>query len=184
MILNVLLLRHWEIFVTRLTLKTGADSDTWADKYRSADGSNNNIHAPSLGQAGSYYARLVPPRHIPTNLPDPQELFDTLLAREGEPKAHPAKISSLLFALAGIIVHDLFRSGDEDKRIAARSSYFDLSPLYGSSQEAQNNVRTMADGKLKTDTFAEVRFINQPPHVSSRNKSISFAALLLIFHAL
>ncbi|KAF2628738.1 heme peroxidase [Macroventuria anomochaeta] len=141
-------------------------------KYRTADGSNNNIRLPNLGRAGSYYTRSVSPKHIPTNLPDPEILFDTLLARRAEPKAHPTKISSLLFALAGIIIHDLFRTSDEDKDVAVTSSYLDLSPLYGCNQEAQDSVRTMIDGKLKTDTFTEIRFINRPPH---------FAALLICF---
>lgn len=158
--------RLWEARVRRSRPERDLNVNVALDKYRAADGGNNNINSPHIGQAGSYYARSVPPRHVPTNLPDPEVLFDTLLARKGKAKVHPTKISSLLFAFAGIIVHDLFRTSDKDKDVAATSSYLDLSPLYGSTQEAQNSVRTMVDGKLKTDTFAEVRFINQPPHVS------------------
>lgn len=154
-------------------------ADMYADKYRTADGSNNNIHLPTLGQAGTYYARSISPKHIPANLPGPEDLFDTLLARTSEPKAHPTKISSLLFALAGIIIHDLFRTSDKNKDIAATSSYLDLSPLYGCDQEAQDSVRTMADGKLKTDTFAEIRFIHQPPHVSRSEPSTLLESLLM-----
>lgn len=103
---------------------------------------------------------------MPTNLPDAELIFDTLLARRDEPKDHPTKISSLFFALAGIVAHDLFHTSHRDKELANTRSCLDLSPLYGSSQDAQDSVRIMADGKLKTDTFAEVRFINQPPQVS------------------
>ncbi|KAJ8115411.1 hypothetical protein OPT61_g2940 [Boeremia exigua] len=141
-------------------------------KYRAADGSDNNVHLPTLGRAGSYYTRSVPPKHIPTNLPNPEDVFDMLLARKSPSKTHPTKISSLFFAFAAIIVHDLFRTSDENKDIAATSAYLDLSPLYGCDQAAQDSVRTMVDGKLKADAFAEVRFINQPPH---------FAALLICF---
>jgi hypothetical protein len=94
-------------------------------------------------------------------------LFDTLLARRGEPKAHPTKISSLLFALADIIIHDVFRTSDRDKDVVMASSYLDLSPLYGSDQDSQDSVRTFADGRLKPDAFSEVRFVNQAPEVRS-----------------
>lgn len=45
------------------------------------------------------------------------------------------------------------------------SSYLDLSPLYGSSQEAVDSVRTFKDGMLKPDTFADRRLIGNPPGV-------------------
>ncbi|KAF1845382.1 heme peroxidase [Cucurbitaria berberidis CBS 394.84] len=146
--------------------------DIGTDKYRTADGSNNSIQFPNLGRAGSYYARTVKPEHVPTALPDANVLFDILLARQGEPKQHPSKISSLLFALAGIIIDDVFRTSDRDDNVVNTSSYLDLSPLYGSDQETQNSIRTFTDGKLKPDTFAEVRFLSRPPE---------FSALLLCF---
>ncbi len=43
------------------------------------------------------------------------------------------------------------------------SSYLDLSPLYGDTQEDQNNIRTFKDGKLKPDCFAEHRLLSFPP---------------------
>jgi hypothetical protein len=124
------------------------------------------VQVPHLGKAGSYYARSVTPKRTPTGRPDAGLLFDTLLARRGDPKPHPTKISSLLFALADIIIHDVVRTSDRDKNVVEASSYLDLSPLYGSSEDAQHSVRTFADGKLKPDAFAEVRFANQPPEVS------------------
>ncbi|CAO2655875.1 Nn.00g046780.m01.CDS01 [Neocucurbitaria sp. VM-36] len=127
---------------------------------------------PHLGKAGSYYARTVKPVHVPRNLPDAEVLFDELLARRGRPAQHPSKISSLLFALAAIIVDDVFRTSDQDNEVASTSSYLDLSPLYGSDQESQKSIRTFADGKLKPDTFAEKRFHSRPPE---------FSALLLCF---
>lgn len=93
-----------------------------------------------------------------------------LLARTSESKEHPAKISSLFFAFAGIVTHDLFCSDGKCQDVAGTSSYLDLSPFYGSDIDAQRSVRTMVDGKLKIDTFAEIRFINQPPHVSAKIK--------------
>lgn len=45
------------------------------------------------------------------------------------------------------------------------SSYLDLAPLYGGTQEAQNSIRTFQDGLLKPDTFADKRLIGNPPGV-------------------
>lgn len=166
------------------------DVDMKADKYRTADGSNNNIQLPHLGKAGSYYARTVTPKHIPTSRPDAGLLFDTLLAREGVPTPHPTKISSLLFALADVIIHDVFHTSDRDKDVVETSSYLDLAPLYGSDQRSQDTVRTFAEGRLKPDAFSEVRFMNQPPEVCRLNSSIrgnlltfmSVSALLICFN--
>ncbi|KAH8730927.1 heme peroxidase [Phaeosphaeriaceae sp. PMI808] len=112
-------------------------------QYRTVDGSNNNIHLPNLGKAGSYYTRTVAPKHVPTSKPDAGVLFDLLLARKGEPSAHPTKISSMLFALASIIIHDVFRTSDHNKDIVSTSSYLDLSPLYGSNQASQDDVSVL-----------------------------------------
>lgn len=45
------------------------------------------------------------------------------------------------------------------------SSYLDLAPLYGNTQEAQDAIRTHKDGKLKVDSFADKRLIGNPPGV-------------------
>ncbi|KIW99798.1 uncharacterized protein Z518_10726 [Rhinocladiella mackenziei CBS 650.93] len=137
-------------------------------KYRTADGSNNNIMYPHLGKAGSYYARTVPPQTLkPGVLPDPGVIFDAIFARGEEPREHPNKISSMLFYLATIIIHDCFHTDDRDYGTVRTSSYLDLAPLYGSSEEAQKNVRTFKDGLLKPDTFSEKRILGFPPGVSA-----------------
>lgn len=82
--------------------------------YRDADGGNNNILMPDLGKAGTAYAKSVKPERMrKKNLPDPGELFDGLMRRgglDGEEafKGSPTGISSQLFYLATIIIHDLF----------------------------------------------------------------------------
>lgn len=43
------------------------------------------------------------------------------------------------------------------------SSYLDLSPLYGDTQEDQDRIRTFKDGKLKPDCFSEQRLLGFPP---------------------
>lgn len=143
-------------------------------EYRTADGSNNNVFYPKLGMAGSAYAKSVTPVTTGRPYPDPGEVFDKLLAREGPPVEHPNKISSSLFYLATIIIHDIFRTGDntEDNpnpnyNISSTSSYLDLSPLYGNNIQQQEAVRTMKDGLLKPDTFSEYRLLGFPPGVSA-----------------
>ena len=90
--------------------------------YREADGSGNvnlshppgverllipekNVLWPHIGAAGSHYARSVRPKTLQSPaLPDPETLFDSLLARK-DFKEHPNKISSILFYIASIIIH-------------------------------------------------------------------------------
>jgi len=125
-------------------------------KYRSADGSNNSLSYPRLGVAGSPYARTVRPECMqPVALPDPGVVFDSVMARRTF-KPHPNRISSMLFYLASIIIHDLFRTSRADHTSTNTSSYLDLAPLYGSNQQDQDLIRTFKDGKLKPDTFSEI----------------------------
>ena len=80
-------------------------------KYREADGSYNNIHTPTLGAANTPYARTVPPMTFQNpELPDPSAIFDSLMARGDEFEPHPNGISSMLFYLATIIIHDIFQT--------------------------------------------------------------------------
>ncbi|EAU35794.1 hypothetical protein ATEG_03992 [Aspergillus terreus NIH2624] len=133
--------------------------------HRSADGSGNNILWPGIGAAGSHYARSVQPKTMQSpSLPDPEALFDSLLARK-DFKEHPNKISSVLFYIASIIIHDLFQTDHRDSSINRTSSYLDLSPLYGNNQDEQYLMRTFKDGKLKPDCFSSKRILGFPPGV-------------------
>ncbi|KAL2835185.1 Psi-producing oxygenase A [Aspergillus cavernicola] len=133
--------------------------------YRKADGSGNNHFWPSIGAAGSPYARSVRPTTVQSPaLPEPETLFDCLLRRT-EYKEHPNKISSVLFYLASIIIHDLFQTDPKDNSVSMTSSYLELSPLYGNNQDEQNLVRTFKDGKLKPDCFSTKRVLGFPPGV-------------------
>ncbi|KAJ5720751.1 Psi-producing oxygenase A [Penicillium malachiteum] len=133
--------------------------------YRKADGSGNNPFWPNIGAANTPYARTVRPTIVqPVARPDPGTLFDSLLARK-EFKEHPNKISSVLFYLASIIIHDLFQTDPRDGTVSKTSSYLDLGPLYGNNQDEQNAVRTFKDGKLKPDVFSTKRVLGFPPGV-------------------
>jgi len=133
--------------------------------FRSVDGSNYNPLFPSLGKAGSPYARSVPgttplPKHV---LPDPGLVFDTLLCRQ-EFTPHPGDVSSLFFAFANLVIHDVFNTSPLDRTINTTSSYLDLSILYGRSQKEQDEVRNKdGRGKLWDDVFAERRLLLMPP---------------------
>lgn len=143
-------------------------------KYRQADGSYNNIKYPNLGKAGQSYARTVKPLTLkPGVLPDPAVVFDAIMARGKHPKEHPNKLSSTLFYLASIIIHDVFHTDERDFTKVKTSSYLDLSPLYGNNQKEQDRVRTFKDGLLKPDVFSNSRILGFPPGV---------AALLILFN--
>lgn len=58
---------------------------------------------------------------------------------------------------------DLFQTDHSDFNNSQTSSYLDLSPLYGDTQEDQDHIRTFKDGKLKPDCFAEHRLLTFPP---------------------
>lgn len=137
--------------------------------FRQPDGSHNNYKYPDIGKAGMPYARTVAPKvKQAACLPDPGVLFDSLMARKS-PKGqkHPNSISSMLFYLASIIIHDVFRTDHTDFNLSATSSYLDLAPLYGSTWAEQKRMRTFKDGKLKPDCFSESRLLTLPPGVGA-----------------
>lgn len=66
---------------------------------------------------------------------------------------------------------DIFRTDERDHNKLKNSSYLDLSPLYGSSDDPNSDacaakVRTFEDGMLKPDTFSEIRVYGLPPGVA------------------
>ncbi|KAI9776651.1 MAG: hypothetical protein M1839_009457 [Geoglossum umbratile] len=136
-------------------------------QYRMADGSNNNILYPQIGKAGTPYAKTVKSlTQLPVPAPDAGTVFDALMRRKGY-REHPTRISSELYYLATIIIHDIFDTDRKDYSISNTSSYLDLAPLYGNNQKEQAAVRTFADGKLKPDAFSEKRILGFPPGVSA-----------------
>ncbi|KAK7458169.1 hypothetical protein VKT23_010077 [Stygiomarasmius scandens] len=137
--------------------------------FRQADGRGNNLLNPSLGQAGTPYARSIQSQWCisPKALPDPGLVFDTLLKRR-KVIEHPGGNSSLVFAFASIVTHSLFRTDPRDWNINNTSSYLDLSPVYGINQETQDKVRDKSQGRgyLYPDTFSEERLQFLPPAAS------------------
>ncbi|KAK0872536.1 hypothetical protein LTR87_012347 [Friedmanniomyces endolithicus] len=165
-------------------LTTGFVSQLWNDlshppqtllsddyQYRQPDGSKNNYQSPHLGASGMPYARTVPRKQkLPGCLPDPGILFDATMSK-GEP--HPNKISSMLFYLASVIIHDIFKTDHSNFNISATSSYLDLGPLYGNNWDEQKRMRTFEDGKIRPDCFSEPRLLTFPAGVG---------ALLIMFN--
>ncbi|KAE9992939.1 hypothetical protein EG327_007247 [Venturia inaequalis] len=138
-------------------------------QYRTANGSFNSLVNPNIGKAGTPYARTAAPKAMqPGALPDPGVIFDSIMARKDcNREDHPNQISSVLFYLASIIVHDLFRTNHLDPQISETSSYLDLAPLYGSNIEEQMKMRTGYDGKIRPDCFSETRLLSFPPGVGT-----------------
>ncbi|KAL7951716.1 heme peroxidase [Trichoderma barbatum] len=134
-------------------------------RFRQADGSNNNPLMPKLGAAGTPYSRSCRPGVMQLGaMPDPEAIFESIMARDKFIK-NPNNVSSILWYWATIIIHDLFWTNERDPNINDSSSYLDLAPLYGHSQDAQDSVRTFKDGMLKPDTFADKRLLGMPPGV-------------------
>ncbi|KAK7439854.1 hypothetical protein VKT23_017426 [Stygiomarasmius scandens] len=141
--------------------------------YRAADASNYNPLIPGFGAARQPYARTVPSTTLLTpinTLPDPGLIFDTLLRRpkdqNGKSKfdPHPSGVSSCFFALADLIIHDIFNTNRKDWSINDNSSYLDLSVLYGSSDDQVNAIRRHdGSGQLWEDVFADNRLLLMPP---------------------
>ncbi|RPD64148.1 heme peroxidase [Lentinus tigrinus ALCF2SS1-6] len=137
--------------------------------FRTVDGSGNNPCMPDLGKAGTSYSRSVQQIHpLPADeLPDAGLLFDTLLRRD-KFVPHPAGLSSLMFSFAALVIHTVFRTSHKETEVHINdtSSYIDLAPLYGSTEEALNKIR-VRDGRglLLPDTFAEDRLLLLPPAV-------------------
>jgi len=102
----------------------------------------------------------------PGALPNAEDIFDSVMVRK-HTEPHPNKISSMLFYLASIIIHDLFRTDHQNMFNSKTSSYLDLSPLYGSNLKEQLQMRTRFDGKLKADCFSESRLLLFPPGVGA-----------------
>ncbi|KAK8067329.1 hypothetical protein PG997_014076 [Apiospora hydei] len=139
-----------------------------AFQYRTADGKFNSAINPHLGQAGAPYAKTVPSKTASLGAPpDPSDLFEKLMARQEDGRVSESGLSSMLIYHATIIIHDIFRTNDNDKNISDSSSYLDLSPLYGYTQEMVGKIRDdkYKLGLLKPDTFAEDRLLRQPPGV-------------------
>lgn len=138
-------------------------------QYRTADGSFNSLVNPNVGKAGTPYARTTAPKAMqPGALPDPGVIFDSIMARKDcNREDHPNQISGVLFYLASIIIHDLFRTKHGDLQISETSSYLDLAPLYGSDIEEQMKMRTGYDGKIRPDCFSETRLLSFPPGVGT-----------------
>ncbi|PWN51100.1 linoleate diol synthase [Violaceomyces palustris] len=135
-------------------------------KYRSADGSGNNLWCPELGKAGSPYSRSVPPSKPKSpSLPDPELVFDQLLRRRGPFREHPSGLNRLFFSFATIVIHECFQTSRNEPWINETSSYVDLSTLYGNTYEQQKRVRTFENGLIFPDAIASDRIMMMPPGV-------------------
>ncbi|KAK6332263.1 hypothetical protein TWF696_002984 [Orbilia brochopaga] len=70
-----------------------------------------------------------------------------------------------LWSSRKIISHDIFKIDPTEENISQNSSYLDLAPLYGSSDDEVTQMRTFEGGKIKPDCFSEKRILGLPPGV-------------------
>lgn len=163
-------------------------------RFRTADGSCNNLTHTFMGQGGRGYS-METQRTAPAGLPTPEALWTELLKRPtssgdsslspSAPPHDPTLNNSIFVWWAMVVVHDFFRSdtgrglvpGETADRpwVNLHSSFLDLQPLYGFTKERQDSIRTMTGGKLKEDVFEDDRF--QDPRLKS---SLSSAFLVLL----
>ncbi|OBZ79068.1 Psi-producing oxygenase A [Grifola frondosa] len=145
-----------------LTVQDTQTNNPWDNRLRRA--------CLSRSEAGTPYARSVQNKHpLPPNiLPDTGLVFDTLLkARDFQP--HPGRNSSLTFAYASLVTHQLFRTDPTDMTKNNTTSYLDLSVLYGTNQAEQDLVRDKDSGRglLWPDAYSEDRLGFVPPAASA-----------------
>jgi prostaglandin-endoperoxide synthase 2 len=89
-----------------------------------------------------------------------------MLLKRDEFVPHPGGISSLFFAFADLVIHSIFKTNPANSYVNDASSYLDLSPLYGSSEEEVGQVRRKdGTGRLWDDVFADSRLLFMPPSV-------------------
>ncbi|KAG8910032.1 hypothetical protein FRC01_006585 [Tulasnella sp. 417] len=151
-------------------------------QFRTANGSSTSIWHPEMGMRSNAPPSASKPtpftrasiryafeaRGVPKNVPKdkPENYFD-----------HPAGLSTFFFAFANLVIHSLFwttfENEDRTQPINKVSSYLDLSPLYGSSEEELSRLRLNdGTGRIHPDTFADHRVLMMPP---------STPALLVMF---
>jgi hypothetical protein len=137
-----------------------------SSRYRKHDGSGNSLWWPEMGKAGSSYSRSVPPvKTKPTNLPDPELVYEQLLKRKGAFREHPSGLNRLFFSFATVVIHECFQTSRTQPWINETSSYVDLSTLYGNTEKEQKRVRTYENGLIFPDSVASERIMMMPPGV-------------------
>ncbi|CAI6334735.1 unnamed protein product [Periconia digitata] len=156
-------------------------------RYRRHDGGDNNPWNPEMGKAGSPYSRSVPPLKTKgPNLPNVEDVYETLLKREGPFRKHPSGLNRLFFSFATVVIHECFQTSRKDPWINETSSYVDLSTLYGNTEKEQLRVRTYKSGLIYPDSIASERIMMMPPGVVavllmfSRNHNYIAESLLSI----
>ncbi|XP_069110176.1 peroxidase-like protein [Argopecten irradians] len=135
------------------------------DRYRTADGSCNNLQNPEWGKSNTNQLRFLPPEYEQGSLDEPRK---TGVGGEDLPSAR--KVSNDVFrdisgpqlsedntvmvmAWGQFTDHDFIRTPMSTRyreQVNVLTSYIDASNVYGSTQEEQNTLRTFTDGKMKT----------------------------------
>ncbi|KAK7911141.1 hypothetical protein PG985_013622 [Apiospora marii] len=115
--------------------------------------------------AGTYPQSIHPDFPARTQLPEPDLVFDTLLARGVAVRDNPNQISSLFLDFAALISIDMsesqYLSGTENRGMRRLR----LTPLYGKTSAEESTLRMFSDGLMKNDMFASSEAWRLPPGV-------------------
>ncbi|KDN34438.1 hypothetical protein RSAG8_12470, partial [Rhizoctonia solani AG-8 WAC10335] len=133
------------------------------ERFRRADGSHNNIHVPSTGQAGTTYARTCQGQYRPAKLPTPEDIYEKLLKAPSKTRdPHPGGNSSLTFAFASLVTHSFHPDAFSEGRIVF------LPPASGALLVVWNrNHNLIADELMKKN---EQRRWRDPPPLAAEER--------------
>jgi hypothetical protein len=136
-------------------------------KFRLPDGRGNSALYPVVGMGSTKYNVLTKSDISLLNRPPTSDIFDRLFARRTEFRPHVNKVNTFVFHLATIITHDLFWTKQGDLSVNTASSYLDLQPLYGRTEDEMRQIRTGQLGQIHPDFFTSIRVSFSLPGVGA-----------------
>jgi hypothetical protein len=155
-------------------------------KFRLADGRGNAAGYPAVGMGWTKYNVLKKSERALgplDNRPPASDIFAKLFERK-KFIPHPNNINTFFFHFATLITHDLFWTKEGDLSVNTASSYLDLQPLYGRTEDEVKIIRTGQLGLIRPDYFASIRVAFSLPGVGvllvlfSRNHNFIAKTLL------
>ncbi|KAK8001666.1 hypothetical protein PG991_013888 [Apiospora marii] len=119
----------------------------------------------SYWAAGAYPRSIHPDFPARTRLPEPDLVFDTLLARGVAVRDNPSQISSPFLHFAALISIDRSESQHLSETENRGRRRLRLTPLYGRTSAQESTVRMFSNGLLKGDMFASSEAWRELPGV-------------------
>lgn len=138
-------------------------------KYRSADGTCNDLSMPQMGAVGTPFVRNLKPTPAHENGYADAATVAEILRRPADAKEDPKKrapFSTMVAAWIQFMTHDWFahdptQNGGDDDAVATNqvTHWWDASQMYGSSEHQKAVVRNeTTGGKLRLDDDGELDY--------------------------